>query len=161
MNPLIVSVELTETQVGEMKIGQEAQINLVTGENVSGKIRFIEANANAATRTFRTEIEVPNADYKLKGGVTATVGIKAGTVKAQHVPSKILTLDSDGSLGVRYVDYANRVGFAVVKQIDEDSDGIWVTGLPDSTRIIVQGQDYVSVGTEVDPKTASFDRATE
>jgi len=161
MNPLIVTVELTETQVGEMKIGQEAAVQLVTGENVTGKIRFIEANANASTRTFRTEIEVPNADYKLKGGVTATVGIKAGTLKALHVPSKILTLDSDGSLGVRYVDYNNRVGFAVVNQIDEDADGIWVTGLPDSTRIIVQGQDYVSVGTEVEPTTAGYNGATE
>jgi len=161
MNPLIVTVELTETQVGEVKIGQEAAINLVTGENVTGKVRFIEANANAATRTFRTEIAVPNANYALKGGVTATVGIKAGTVKAQHVPAKILTLDADGTLGVRYVDYNDRVGFATVKQIDEDSDGIWVTGLPDSTRIIVQGQDYVSVGTEVEPKTNSFNRATE
>lgn len=161
MSPLIVTVELTETQVGQMKVGQAAEVSLVTGEKVEGKIRFIEANANAATRTFRTEIEVPNADYALKGGVTATVAIKAGIVKAQHVPSKILTLDSDGTLGVRYVNYDNRVGFSVVNQIDEDSDGIWVTGLPDSTRIIVQGQDYVSVGTEVEPKTVGFNGATE
>jgi len=56
---------------------------------------------------------------------------------------------------VRYVDYDNRVGFAVVNQIDEDANGIWVTGLPDSTRIIIQGQDFVSVGTEVKPKTVS------
>ena len=155
MNPLIVAVELTESQVGDINIGQKADIALVTGENLSGKIRFIEANANAATRTFRTEIEVPNPDYKLKGGVTATVKIKSGTVKAQHVPSKILTLDTDGAIGVRYVNYDNRVGFAVVTQIDEDAHGIWVTGLPDSTRIIVQGQDFVSVGTEVDPKTVN------
>ena len=161
MNPLIVTVELTEGQVGEMKIGQAADVKLVTGETVEGKIRFIQANANAATRTFRTEIEVPNADYALKGGVTATVAIKAGTVKAQHVPSKILTLDSDGALGVRYISYDNRVGFANVTQIDEDSDGIWVTGLPDSTRIIVQGQDFVSVGTEVNPKVVGYNGATE
>jgi len=161
MNPLIVAVELTETQVGEIKIGQDADITLVTGEVVTGKINFIEANANAATRTFRTKIKVPNKDYALKGGVTATVGIKAGIAKAQHVPSKILTLDSDGSLGVRFVDYDNRVGFANVTQIDEDSDGIWVTGLPDSTRIIVQGQDYVSVGTEVEPKTGGYESASQ
>jgi len=161
MNPLIVAIELTETQVGEVKLGQDATVNLATGETVTGKIRFIEANANAATRTFRTKIEVPNKAYALKGGVTATVGIKAGIVKAQHVPSKILTLDSEGTLGVRYVSFDNRVGFATVTQIDEDSDGIWVTGLPDSTRIIVQGQDYVSVGTEVEPKTVSYNGATE
>ena len=161
MSPLIVAIDLTETQVGEIEIGQAAEIDLVTGETVTGKIRFIEANANAATRTFRTEIAVPNDDYALKGGVTATVKIKAGLVKAQHVPSKILTLDTDGTVGVRYVDYDNRVGFAVVKQIDEDKDGIWVTGLPDSTRIIVQGQDFVSVGTEVQAETVNYAERTE
>ena len=161
MDPLIVSIELTETQVGEIKIGQAAEVELATGETVAGKIRFIEANANASTRTFRTEIEVPNQNYALKGGVTATVSIKAGIVKAQNIPSKILTLNSEGALGVRYVDYDNRVGFAVINQIDEDSNGIWVTGLPDSTRIIVQGQDFVSVGTEVEPTTASYSGAAE
>lgn len=161
MNPLIVSVELTETQVGKIKVGQDANVTLATGQDVSGKIRFIEANAKAATRTFRTEIEVPNADYALKGGVTATVAVKAGTVKAQNVPSKILTLDSDGTIGVRYLTPDDRVEFAVVSQIDEDSDGIWVTGLPDSTRIIVQGQDYVSVGTEVEPKVVGYNGASE
>ena len=161
MNPLIVAIDLTEKQVGEVKVGQAAEIDLVTGQSVTGKVRFIEANANAATRTFRTEIQVPNADYALKGGVTATVRIKAGVVKAQHVPSKILTLDTDGTLGVRYVNYDNRVGFAVVNQIDEDKDGIWVTGLPDSTRIIVQGQDYVSVGSEVKTEAASYRGDTE
>ena len=161
MNPLVVAIELTETQVGKVKIGQAAEVKLATGEDISGKIRFIEANANTSTRTFRTEIEVPNSDYALKGGVTATVAIKAGIVKAQHVPSKILTLDSDGSLGVRYVNYDNRVGFSTITQIDEDESGIWVTGLPDSTRVIVQGQDYVSVGTEVDPKVIGYNGATE
>lgn len=161
MNPLIVTAELTETQVGMVKLGQTADIALATGQDVTGTIRFIEANANPATRTFRTEIKVPNKDYALKGGVTATVSIKAGTVKAQHVPSKILTLDTDGSIGVRYVDDDSRVAFAKVTQIDEDQDGIWVTGLPESVRIIVQGQDYVSVGTEVKADVASFSRASE
>ena len=62
---------------------------------------------------------------------------------------------------MRYVDSDNRVGFATVTQIDEDESGIWVTGLPDSTRVIVQGQDYVSVGTEVDPKIIGSNGATE
>jgi len=116
-----------------------------------------QANLDQAQATLEArEFDLQSTpDYKLKGGVTATVKIKSGTVKAQHVPSKILTLDTDGAIGVRFVDYDNRVGFAVVTQIDEDADGIWVTGLPDSTRIIVQGQDFVSVGTEVEPKMVS------
>jgi multidrug efflux system membrane fusion protein len=61
-----------------------------------------------------------------------------------------LTLADSGNVGIRYVDNANIVRFAEVKTIDEDENGIWVTGLPENTRIIVEGQDFVSVGMEVD-----------
>ena len=156
MNPLIVSIDLTESQVGFIKVGQAASIELVTGESLTGKVRFIESKANASTRTFRTEIAVPNPKYTLKGGVTATVSIQTGTTLAQHIPSKILTLDEDGSVGVRYLDSDDIVRFARTRTIDEDADGIWVTGLPDNTRIITQGQDFVAVGTKTNPSHAEY-----
>jgi len=156
LNPLVVVIDLTENQVGYIKRGQDASVNLVTGETITGKVRFIESKANASTRTFRTEIAIPNPDYALKGGVTATVSIATGTTMAHNIPSKILTLNSDGTVGVRYLDYDDVVRFASVKTIDEDANGIWVTGLPESTRIIVQGQDYVAVGTKAIPSLAEY-----
>jgi len=152
LSPLLVSVELTETQIGAVKIGQSANVKLATGEQVTGKVRFIGSRANAATRTFRTQIELPNPKLALRGGVTATVSVKAGTALAQHIPSKILTLADNGSVGVRYLDANNIVRFANVTTIDEDATGVWVTGLPDDTRVIVEGQDFVIEGTEVDPR---------
>lgn len=154
MDPLVVAAQLSETQIGAVKPGDTADIELATGEKLVGTIRFIETRSNPATRTFRTEIAVPNKDSKLKGGVTATVWLGAGTVKAQHVPSKILSLNDAGSVGIRYLDYDDIVRFAEVKTIDEDAKGVWVTGLPDETRIIVQGQDFVSEGTKVEPRMA-------
>lgn len=156
MNPLIVAIDLTESQIGFIKLGQSADIDLVTGESLTGKVRYIESKANASTRTFRTEIAVPNPKYTLKGGVTATVSIQTGTTLAQHIPSKILTLDNKGSVGVRYLDDDDIVQFTAVKTIDEDANGIWVTGLPDNTRIITQGQDFVAVGTKVNPSLTDY-----
>ena len=151
LNPLVVAIDLTENQVGFIKVGQTASVNLVTGETVSGKVRFIESKANSSTRTFRTEIAIPNPKNTLKGGVTASVTIKTGTTMAQNIPSKILTLDNDGTVGVRYLDFDDVVRFARVTTIDEDANGIWVTGLPENTRIITQGQDFVAVGTKANP----------
>jgi len=156
MNPLIVAIDLTEAQVGFIENGQEANIELVTGETLTGKVRYIESKANATTRTFRSEIAVPNKDYTLRGGVTATVSIQTGTIMAQHIPSKILTLNDDGSVGVRYLDRNDIVHFAAVETIDEDANGVWVTGLPDTTRIITQGQDFVAIGTKVNPSLADY-----
>jgi len=160
MHPLIVTTELTEKQVGEVKRGQTANIKLITGQTVSGKIRFIESSADAATRTFRTEIAVSNKDYALKGGVTADIVIPTGVILAQNVPSKILTLNNQGTVGIRYIDDYDTVQFAATQTIDEDKTGIWVTGLPETTRIIVQGQDYVSVGTKVDARLNNFNTAS-
>lgn len=154
LNPLVVEMELTETQIGQIKVGQSADIRLNTGQNLSGTLRFIEAQADPSTRTFKAEISLPNPKLTLKAGVTATLFMEAGEILAQHIPSSILALDDQGRVGVRYIDDGNIVRFAEVKTIDEDPDGIWVTGLPDTTRIIIKGQDYVAINTEVEPRTA-------
>ena len=151
LSPLIVRVNLSESQVGRIKIGQEAALNLATGETLTGQVRLIESKANTMTRTFSTEIAVDNPDMSLKAGVTADVKLFSGDVLAQQVPSKILTLGDSGVVGVRYLNDDDTVAFTPVTTIDEDADGVWVTGLPERTRIIVKGQDYVSAGTKVDP----------
>ena len=151
LSPLKIDVQLTENQVGRVSKGSLATIELATGQTREGKVTFVEAKANPATRTFRTVIEVPNHDYGLKAGVTATVRLTSGETLAQQVPSNILTINAAGTVGIRYVDNANIVQFASVKTIDEDASGIWVTGLPENIRVIVEGQDFVDIGMRVDP----------
>ncbi len=151
LSPLIVRVDLTEGQLGLIKAGQDARIKLATGQDVMGKVRLIESKADPLTRTFSTEIAVDNADMSLKAGVTADVKLISGKVSAQQIPSQILTLNDQGLVGVRYLNKDDTVAFTAVETVDEDAGGIWVTGLPDKTRIIVKGQDYVSAGTLVEP----------
>ncbi|MEM9600534.1 MAG: efflux RND transporter periplasmic adaptor subunit [Pseudomonadota bacterium] len=150
LDPLKLDVELTETQVGSITMGQRVDIRLATGQTGTGKVAFVESVANPATRTFGMEVSVPNDDGALKAGVSATIGMTIGETTASLVPSGILALNDDGVTGVRYLDRSDRVQFAAITQVDETREGIWVTGLPTSTRIIVEGQDYVSVGTEVE-----------
>jgi len=150
LSPLKINVQLTETQLSNIARGNSAEIHLATGEKISGNVAFIEAKADPSTRTFRTEIHVPNSNYELKAGVTATVRISSGVTLAQQVPGHILTLADSGNVGIRYVDSHDIVRFAEVKTIDEDENGMWVTGLPQNTRIIIEGQDFVSVGMKAD-----------
>lgn len=151
LSPLKVSAQLTETQIGKISTGSPAIVRLATGETLEGKVTFIEAKADTTTRTFRTVIKVPNPNYTLKAGVTATVRLISGETLAQHVPANVLSLSDTGNVGIRYLDSSDVVRFADVKTIDEDSGGLWVTGLPEKIRIIIEGQDYVSVGMTVEP----------
>lgn len=152
LSPLKVDAQLTETQLGKVTRGDIATIQLATGENITGKIAFIEAKADPSTRTFRAEIHVPNDDLALKAGVTGTVRIKSGLTLAHQVPGNILAIADNGNVGIRYIDGSNIVRFASVETIDEDANGLWVTGLPETVRIITQGQDFVSVDMEVNPE---------
>ncbi len=154
LDPLVITGEVTEKQIGLLNIGKSAAIELATGETLSGKIRFIETRANPATRTFRIEVAVPNKDGKLRSGVTATIKLSAGQTDAHLIPASVLTLDDLGSIGVRYLDEEKKVRFSRVTTIDETNNGIWVTGLPEYTDLIVRGQDYVSEGVQV---TTQFD----
>lgn len=152
LDPLKIEAELTETQVGQVDMGQAVNIRLATGETVTGTVSFIESVANPATRTFQMEMSVPNPDYTLKAGVSATLDLKIGEAMASLVPSGVMALNDNGSTGIRYVDAGNIVRFATIQQVDETPGGIWVIGLPARSRVIIEGQDYVLVGSEVDPR---------
>jgi multidrug efflux system membrane fusion protein len=54
-------------------------------------------------------------------------------------------------MGVRTVNPDNIVEFHEVDILKDEVDGIWVTGLPDVTRIVVVGQQLVVAGETVLP----------
>ncbi|GHB04416.1 MexH family multidrug efflux RND transporter periplasmic adaptor subunit [Algimonas arctica] len=155
LDPLKLEAELTETQVGQVEIGQTVDIQLATGQTVTGTVSFIESVANPATRTFEMEMSVPNPDYALKAGVSATLNLKIGEAMASLVPSGVMALDENGATGIRYVDASDIVRFATIKQVDETQGGIWVMGIPARSRVIIEGQDYVTIGSKVDPRVES------
>jgi multidrug efflux system membrane fusion protein len=66
------------------------------------------------------------------------------------VPRSALTYSSAGLLGVRSVNDENIVGFVPVSVIEDEQSYMWVGGLAEGTRVIVQGQDFVREGQKVD-----------
>ena len=51
---------------------------------------------------------------------------------------------------MRTVDGEGVVAFVPVKPIEDDQGFMWVSGIPNGARIIVQGQDFVREGQRVD-----------
>jgi len=148
---LIISASLAEKDAQFVAVNDKAKAKLVTGQQVMGKIRFISPVADLATRTFAVELEVPNPDGTLPAGVTAEIQISGGTVMAQRISPSLLSLETDGTIGVKTLDDRNRVIFNPVEIARSQTDGIWVTGLPETARIITVGQGYVVAGQTVAP----------
>jgi multidrug efflux system membrane fusion protein len=148
---IIVTGTIAEQDEQFVAVDNIAQAELVTGENVEGRIRYIAPVADASTRTFTVEMEVPNPDGKLPAGITAEMFIPTEEVIAQKLSPSLLTLDSAGAIGVKTVDEYNRVVFSEVTIIRSESNGVWVTGLPETATVIIVGQGYVLAGQEVTP----------
>ena len=147
--PFLAVGTATEQEVGEIRVGDPATATLVTGETVTGKVRFVATKANDVTRAFRVEVELPNADNKLRDGVSADIHIPVRELRAQKISPGILVLDDNGTVGVRIVK-DKIVHFVPVKIISDGPDGMWISGLPDHATVITVGQEFVSDGERVD-----------
>jgi multidrug efflux system membrane fusion protein len=117
---------------------------------VRGRIRYVAPVADEATRTFTVELEVANADGKLRAGGTAELSIPAQTVLAHRVSPSLLTLDDAGNVGVKIINDSGEVEFVVADIALSSSDGVWLAGLPPTATIITVGQGYVASGAVVD-----------
>jgi multidrug efflux system membrane fusion protein len=148
-DPFLVIGQVSEREVGILNIGDAGTAKLVTGEEVSGKIRYVSKTADPSTRTFRVELEVPNAERRLRDGITAEIKISVKTVKAHRISPAILALDDHGKVGVRIVNNSV-VEFLPVNIVSDGQDGVWVTGLPESVTVITVGQEFVSAGQKVE-----------
>src|SRR5262245_53630741 len=155
LDPVLAVVEVSERRLASIKLGDTAEIRLVTGESASGRIRHVSKSASQTTRTYRVEIEIANPDYAIPDGITAEVAIKLASTPATRVPRSALTFSSAGDLGVRIVDADGKVAFIPVSVSEDEQAFMWVRGIPDLARIIVQGQDFVREGQRVDAISAA------
>ncbi len=148
-DPILVVGQVSERDVGKLRIGGRGRAQLINGEQLAGTIRYIATTAEPATRTFRVELEVANGDHAFRDGVTAEIRIESGTVLAHFVSPAVLTLDDTGRVGVRTVDQAGRVHFHAAEVIGDSADGVWLAGLPERLTLITVGQEFVREGETV------------
>lgn len=154
LDPIVLVGYATERDVGQLEIGGPARARLLDGREVVGALRFISARAETETRTFRIEIEVPNKDYEIRDGLSAEIVVPVTDVPAHRISPAVLTLGANGEIGVKLVDEGSMVRFYPVQILREDQQGLWITGLAPTARLIVVGQDFVIDGQLVRPVDA-------
>lgn len=149
LDPILIVAQISEREVGALRTGAAGTATLTTGEFIEGRVRFIAAQADPETRTFRVELETENAQGAVKDGITAEMRVPVNTIEAHLLSPAALTLDDAGLLGVRTVDAGSRVVFSRVAVVARDEKGVWVSGLPNPATVITVGQEFVSEGQEV------------
>jgi multidrug efflux system membrane fusion protein len=149
LNPLKVSAEITEQEIGKISLTRGAQLTLVNGETLSGNISYLSRQANPVTRSFRIEATIANPQLRFLAGMSGSLQIAAEPMAAHLIPSSLVVLDDAGRLVVRAVDDQGIIKTLSVVNVGENSDGVWVTGLPDRVALVTIGQNYVSEAERV------------
>jgi multidrug efflux system membrane fusion protein len=149
LDPILAVGEVSERDLGYLKIGDEADVRLVSGQTVKGKVRYISRDASAQTRTFRIEVAIPNGTGAIPAGMTAEIILRAVPADAVFLPRSVVTLGGNGDIGIRAVDKDNKVTFHPIDLVDDTPTGLVLGGIPTDARIIVAGQDLVSEGDRV------------
>jgi multidrug efflux system membrane fusion protein len=151
LDPMLAVAEVAERQLGAIKVGDAAEVRLVTGQTAEGTVRYVSPTASSGTRTYRVEVAVDNSDRAISDGVTAEVEFRLAAVAAVRVPRSALTFSAAGELSVRIVGADGIVASAPVEIVEDAREDIWLTGVSDGVQVIVRGQDFVKDGQRVQP----------
>lgn len=151
LSPVIVVGNIPESAVVFISVGDLAEVVMLNGSRLKGVVRYISRAADSITRTFKIEVELPNENGELVEGLSAGILMALAPVPAHRISPSLLSLLDDGSIGLKVIEDQDLVVHRVVRIVgdDSDSDGVWVTGLAETTTLITVGHEYVAVNSRV------------
>lgn len=152
LDPLIVIADIPEREFHLLREDGPGRARLRDGREVEGEIRYIGSRAQGNTRSFRVELEVDNPEGELPAGISAELILPQEPVPAHRIPASLLELDDEGGLRVKSVTEAGQVETHEVEIVRFGREAAWVSGLPETVRLITVGQGFVREGEMVDAR---------
>jgi RND family efflux transporter MFP subunit len=116
------------------------EVDAYPGEKFSGKIARVAPVLDPATRTAAMEVEIPNADFKLKPGMYARINLTVDEHKNVLVVPKTAVVDYSNDRGVWVPNEGDRAAFVPLKLGIENAEQIEVIeGLKEGARFVTTG----------------------
>jgi membrane fusion protein, multidrug efflux system len=144
INPLKVNVAISEQYYPLIKNGMKAKItaDVYVGEVFTGTVFRKSPTVNSATRSFQTELELPNRNDLLKPGMFVRVSMDLGEVETFVVPAATVLLQE--GTNTRYVfiedqSTAKRIEVLLGKRFDDQLE-IISDNLKEGDRLVTEGQ---------------------
>lgn len=144
-------IEVVEKDVPLLKIGQKAEVRAEAYPDrvFTGEVTRIVQALNKGTRTMTVEVDLPNTDHALKGGMFARVEVLVG----RHANAVLIPIDAVTRLEDHQYVYVVRDGKAYQVPVElgvRTGKLIEITkGLTGTEQVIVAGKDLVSDGLTV------------
>ncbi|MEQ1504399.1 MAG: efflux RND transporter periplasmic adaptor subunit, partial [Myxococcota bacterium] len=149
---VVVDVEVPERWLTQVQVGQPATVavDALPGEVFTGQVMFVGPRVSAETRSAPVRVQVPNADRRLRPGMTARVAIVAAAIAdAILVPSQAVVTSATGA-AVWVVGADGKVSPRPIEIADRNAETVRVAaGLAPGDRVVTEGLIRLRPGTAV------------
>ena len=144
VNPLKVNVAVSEQYYPLIKNGMKADItaDVYPGEIFAGKVFRKAPTVNSVTRSFITELELPNRNDMLKPGMFVRVSMDLGEVETFVVPAAAVLLQEGTNIRYVFIEengIAKRYEVVLGKRFDDQLE-IISDNLKEGGRLVTEGQ---------------------
>jgi membrane fusion protein (multidrug efflux system) len=144
VNPLKVNVSISEQYYPLIKKGMKAFItaDVYKSEKFTGTVFRISPTISSSTRSFITELELPNRNDLLKPGMFVRVSMDLGEVETFVVPANTVLVQEGTNLRYVFVEENNsakRIDVIIGKRFDDQLEIISET-LKEGDKLVTEGQ---------------------
>jgi membrane fusion protein, multidrug efflux system len=154
VDPVRVRVGVPESEIGSVRVGQQAEVELpaLAGQTFAGRVTLVGIAADPTTRTYAVEVSVPNPARRLKVGMVAEARVQVDRwTRAISVPAGAVVRDADGVTLLYVLDgRAHRAEARRVELGAARDDAIEIIrGVRAGELVLVAGQQRVRDGSRV------------
>jgi membrane fusion protein (multidrug efflux system) len=154
VNPLKVNVNISEQYYPLIKKGMKASItaDVYKGEAFTGSVYRIAPTVSSSTRSFITELELPNRNDLLKPGMFVRVSMDLGEVETFVVPANTVLVQEGTNLRYLFIEknnVAQRIEVLLGKRFDDQFE-IISTGIKEGDRLVTEGQSRLINGDKIE-----------
>jgi membrane fusion protein (multidrug efflux system) len=157
---LEVRVDVPEKSFGGLETGTEARVVIgsLGGLEVEGVVRAVVPRADSRARTFPAKISIANPDGRIAVGMLARVYLQIGGSNEAIIIPKDAVVEQGNQKFVYRIkadDTAERITVVPGSPV-----GAWIAvgeSLQAGDRVITRGNERVSPGQSVAPKSLEYD----
>ncbi len=152
INPVKVVINISESFYSQVVKGMPAtvEVDALSGETFQGKVSLIHPTLNPVSHTFPVEVEVNNADQRLRPGMFSRVTMNFGTNERPLVADMAVLKQTGSNDRYVFVEKDGKAVYTLVQLGTRIGDKFEiVSGLNTGDRVITQGNVGLIDGTEV------------
>lgn len=152
IQPVKILVNISEQDFTRIYKGQKVIVKLdVYGEEeFEGQVSLIHPTVDPKTRTFKVEINIPNAKTRIRPGMFARVTVNFGSKNNVVVPDLAIVKQPGSGNKYVYVYNDGKVSFNRV-ELGQRMDNKYelISGVENNSYVVISGQTALSNGIEV------------